>query len=893
MPRDSSIVETAKQRSLRVPLDHYEQPDPLIRAKWWLTTVAVLLAAIYAAWLALGGRAALQQASPGPLAAAHAAWASDCQACHQDFQPLRGDALSLVGLVRGHKTNRETLDSSCIKCHDTPLHHRAAKPDEIPTCASCHREHRGATAAITRASDVACLNCHRDINGHRTGPSGLSPATGDVIRFASTTSDSQPQHPEFRSLTSDPGNIKFNHWLHLQPGIAVADAKKKLKLSDLDESLRAKYAAFVKGDEPLQLDCTACHQPDTSGGRSMQPIAYEQHCAACHPLQMSLAEGKPAIEVPHGLSADRLTTVLDGLLFAAERAQQLPQSLATDETGDLPLIPGKTLGKNLAQKISQDVLGRRVAAARAISTRCHECHYPREGGDTDTVVVALEPPQIPTVWFAHARFDHSAHRHIQCRQCHEAAYACEHRDKPQFINPPAGAAAARDDQQVMIAGMDSCAKCHAPARGGEGGPRHDCAECHTYHGGDAHAGVRSQESGVGSQEPGVSTQQTSPSLPLSLSPTLAPPLRLVSLVQSPRTVGASSCSSAGCHGDTRPDAPHWQTAFSIWAARDPHAQAYDVLWTHRGREMTRLLSRPPLPLGEGRGEGRGLPLTDAQHFAALQQRCLGCHSTPSDDSKNNHHDYTLGVHCESCHGPAEQWLHAHYRTGFDRNTPGFIDTKEFSQRARACMKCHVGPNETGPSPQVVDHDLIAAGHPRLNFEFHSYFESLPAHWNRQADERRHPGDFHAQSWRAGQAEIAKQSELLARNFPRDFAQLDCFSCHQQLKPSPHPRTSESASTSRYDMAVSTCLAARAQIADITREAHPQAARQIAAVNSALGELTNYLSRDCFPAEIRDRRLPTQYDSPTDFDPAVLASRRDRLLEALQALKELVPSVQIE
>src|SRR5690242_15776637 len=113
MPRDSSIAETAKQRSLRVPLDHYEQPDPLIRAKWWLTTVAVLLAATYAAWLALGGRTALQQASPGPLAAAHAAWNNDCQACHQDFQPLRGDALSLVGLVRGHEMNRETLDSSC------------------------------------------------------------------------------------------------------------------------------------------------------------------------------------------------------------------------------------------------------------------------------------------------------------------------------------------------------------------------------------------------------------------------------------------------------------------------------------------------------------------------------------------------------------------------------------------------------------------------------------------------------------------------------------------------------------------------------------------------------------------------------------------------------------
>src|SRR5207248_7408772 len=99
MPRESSIAETAKQRSLRVPLDHYERPDPIVRAKWWLSTAAALVAIAYAAWLVLGGRAAQQQASPSPLAAVHAAWNSDCQACHREFQPLRGDAFSVAALA--------------------------------------------------------------------------------------------------------------------------------------------------------------------------------------------------------------------------------------------------------------------------------------------------------------------------------------------------------------------------------------------------------------------------------------------------------------------------------------------------------------------------------------------------------------------------------------------------------------------------------------------------------------------------------------------------------------------------------------------------------------------------------------------------------------------------
>src|SRR5207237_71153 len=159
--------------------------------------------------------------------------------------------------------------------------------------------------------------------------------------------------------------------------------------------------------------------------------------------------------------------------------------------------------------------------------------------------------------------------------------------------------------------------------------------------------------------------------PASL-PSLNAPIRLAAFAPPERPfVGASSCSSAGCHGDARPGAPHWQTAFTTWATRDPHAQAYDVLWTHRAREMTRLLSP------RATDATQPSPLTDERHFAALQQRCLGCHATPVADSYPNASNYALGVHCESCHGPASEWLHAHYRAGFDRiQSSGFVDTKD-------------------------------------------------------------------------------------------------------------------------------------------------------------------------------------------------------------------------
>src|SRR5207302_10142134 len=103
--RGESVAESAEKRSLRVPLDHYEQPDPLVRAKWKLSVIAAALAAVYVVWLLIGGRAGQKQASPGRLAAAHASWNDDCLACHTRFQPLRSDALSVAGLSAGSETD--------------------------------------------------------------------------------------------------------------------------------------------------------------------------------------------------------------------------------------------------------------------------------------------------------------------------------------------------------------------------------------------------------------------------------------------------------------------------------------------------------------------------------------------------------------------------------------------------------------------------------------------------------------------------------------------------------------------------------------------------------------------------------------------------------------------
>jgi len=880
MPGERTIAESARQRAFRVPLDHFRQSDPLIRIKWWLSLAVLVLTTGYVAWLFIDQRSGGRNASPNKLASAHATWNDDCRRCHVDFRPLSADAVDLFAVARGGSStdHRQLVDRACATCHAAQAapHHTNLNAGEIAACAACHQEHRGTSADIKRPADAHCTNCHSDIAAHRSGASILAQPINNVARFAATT------HPDFRSLASDPGNITFNHWLHLQPGLAVSDARQKLKLTDLDSTGQSQYQRFIKG-ELIQLDCSACHQPEAVGGESMQPIAYELHCRACHPIEVNLTPDARPASVPHGLSAQRLTEALDGMLLA-ERLKTAPAPATPDESGAAPLVPGRTLGQNLAQKIGDDVARRRTLAMSQVRLRCVHCHHASDEGE-------VLPATIPAVWLSHARFDHSAHQHVDCRTCHAAAYAGDKQQLP-------------DDKQVMIAGLATCVQCHAPPARGTGGARFDCAECHRYH--------SFPESALGSF-PGSSLGTQLPEAPASSAGPLVRPVSLVTQAvvgsanhSHPDITRLASCAAAGCHGDARPGAPAWRSALSTWLARDPHAQAYEVLWTFRAREMTRQLA----PRDAG-GEAPAA-LDDEAHQRALQKRCLNCHATAATDRSGA---ATLGVHCNSCHGPSDAWLATHYRQRFRRDTPGFADTKNLAARAAVCLPCHVGPINSSGGEQVVDHDLIAAGHPRLNFEFQAYFESLPAHWDRRADEFRNSPAPHFQSWRVGQQEQAQQQARLAQHYqqsgrasPGEFAQFDCSLCHhpveadrwatgwprksiwprgelQQTQPLAMVRAlqTEAGDPGRsvsFDEALQTYLATKAVLADLPGPATESA-------RAALDELGRFLGKDCYGVA-GGRPPPSQYDFPVAISRKTLAQRLAAVKQALDSLPATNP-----
>jgi hypothetical protein len=143
------------------------------------------------------------------------------------------------------------------------------------------------------------------------------------------------------------------------------------------------------------------------------------------------------------------------------------------------------------------------------------------------------------------------------------------------------------------------------------------------------------------------------------------------------------------------------------------------------------------------------------------------------------------VSCESCHGPASNWLGPHTTRGWTHErsiAAGMRDLRDPARRAENCLSCHLGTAD-----KAVDHEMIAAGHPDLYFELASFTAAMPRHWNEHAADDRTKEDPFAdvRMLAAGQAvQLREQLQRVARNaqgnaWP-EFADLDCFACHHSL-----------------------------------------------------------------------------------------------------------------
>ena len=240
-------------------------------------------------------------------------------------------------------------------------------------------------------------------------------------------------------------------------------------------------------------------------------------------------------------------------------------------------------------------------------------------------------------------------------------------------------------------------------------------------------------------------------------------------------VGSPSCSNQSCHGQSseHPTGSERQT----WIERDPHSKALAVLHNEDSTRMMLALrkSDPSRPL-----------------HAYQDPSCLRCHAVSythsSGEDNNSKTQLREGVSCEACHGPAERWLTEHYlatwknRNGEEKKSLGFAPTKELGGRIELCAGCHIGSGD-----REVNHDLIAAGHPRLAFEY-TRFHYAP-HYGKHWTERESNPAFEVRAWFVGQVASMRrvvgllQTRLETNQANRpwpELAEMSCYACHQGI-----------------------------------------------------------------------------------------------------------------
>lgn len=366
----------------------------------------------------------------GPLAAAHAALAHDCRACHAEpFVRVR--------------------DVDCLVCHQTIAAHvdpaHAPADDAAPRCASCHREHQGPMGLalqIIAHGGGTCVDCHADL-GRRRPEYGLL----DVADFYEA-------HPEFALRVADgaglrkvrrgeapieePTTLRFSHALHLDPaGIDAPSGRRR-------------------------LDCGDCHQADTDA-RGFAPVRFESACRDCH--AMHLEHNVARRQVPHGRVEETLAMIREFYSYVVAVPGALDPPAAPAPAIGRPGAPSEprreAVAADLARAAAIDLFERRACAI------CHQVTRVAEYGAPGSPAADLPDWRIGALpiahpWMPDARFSHATHQHAACGDCHAAA-ASEHA------------------AEVLMPSITVCRDCHSGAERRAGLVHSECGLCHVYH----------------------------------------------------------------------------------------------------------------------------------------------------------------------------------------------------------------------------------------------------------------------------------------------------------------------------------------------------------------------------------------------------------------------------
>jgi hypothetical protein len=457
----------------RFELDYFQRSRKLRRWKWMLSFAALLVSGVAVAAMMVIPRfhAAFQSA---PVSHSHSGFGDNCTACHD--QPF---GVAVSRFFPGSKVGTVS-DAKCLACHDAGRHtlhqlYNTGLGGKSSGCIDCHKEHRGDT--LSRLSDIACTNCHGDLK-----------TDDNAKRFYDRIHHFTDGHPAFgawrKTAIIDPagGKFFFNHERHLELANELKDIPKETRPFLIAEAERLR-----------QQDCAYCHKSDPDMKR-MLPIRYDDHCAACHPLNV---QAVPAAHWPNDVAANFAKTplshpgpgessakiraeILDRYVELAGRAK--PATAGT--TTEPPILRTNEDAKEIQEKEriamehtrqTETQLFDRAGASCAL---CHkekdrrdglpryEFPYQQRGRWKDEIVYwpvermrAAVYADAANRWYPLATFDHGVHRIYACTECHAAR-------------------TSNKTEDVLIPKIDNCLVCHNRS---STSAHANCLTCHHYH----------------------------------------------------------------------------------------------------------------------------------------------------------------------------------------------------------------------------------------------------------------------------------------------------------------------------------------------------------------------------------------------------------------------------
>jgi len=248
-----------------------------------------------------------------------------------------------------------------------------------------------------------------------------------------------------------------------------------------------------------------------------------------------------------------------------------------------------------------------------------------------------------------------------------------------------------------------------------------------------------------------------------------------------RFLGNASCAKSTCHGSAVPrtavsaqkpgpnpchDAPQpWKWAWTQWhnEAVDHHSRAYATLRKPASATIGRYMNIKP----------------------ESSEKCLRCHAPAATAAPGWNYLPSEGVTCEHCHGGAELWKDEHSKKDWRQRqaefaAKGFYDNRDLRKRAEKCAQCHV----------EIDHEIIAGGHPPLQFEM-VFYAQLMKHWNDSEHQPQGSECVDPKLWAMGQlVGLRHAADQVAHRATGDdyqslgkfphFKDRTCYECHHKL-----------------------------------------------------------------------------------------------------------------